>query len=211
LNTFLTGYRVAALAGFLYLAGCSSVPVSDVDQASRAGLHQSRCDELLIRDQWELEGRIAINDGRDGGSGRFNWQRHGNNASMEFHGALGRGAWRLQADGSGAVLELANGEISRAASVGQLVEQALGWDIPVDALAWWVRGCAAPGDRGRRELDEHGWLMGLSQFGWEIEYGKYADTKGIFLPQKLKASQDSYVVKLLVRNWLLRADSGQDE
>jgi len=211
LKTCSGGKIIASFAGLLYLAACSSVPVNEVEQSGWAGLYQSRCDDLVSLDQWSLEGRIAINDGHDGGSGRFNWRRHGEDSHMEFHGALGRGAWRLQADGGGAVLELANGETSRAPSVGQLVERQLGWEIPVDALAWWVRGCAAPGDRDWRRLDEHGWLMGLSQFGWEIEFARYADAEGIFMPLKLKASQDSYVVKLAVRDWLLGTDSGRDE
>jgi outer membrane lipoprotein LolB len=211
LNTFSIGYRIAAAAGFIYLAACSSAPVSKVDQAGWAVLHQSRCDELVSVDQWSLEGRIAINDGRDGGSGRFIWQKHGEDSTMEFHAALGRGAWRLQADASGAVLELANGDLRRAPSVGQLVERQLGWEIPVDALAWWVRGCAAPGDPDWRRLDDHGWLKGLSQFGWEIELEKYTDMKGVFMPLKLKASQNSYVVKLAVRDWLLGTEPGRDD
>jgi outer membrane lipoprotein LolB len=216
LKALWSSYRIAAWSGFLLLAGCSGVPVSGVpgsgvEQAEWAGLHESRCDDLQGVDQWKLEGRIAINDGRDGGSGRFNWQTVGEDSSMEFHGALGRGAWRLQTEEGGAVLELANGEVRRAASVGLLVEQALGWEIPVDALAWWVRGCAAPGDRDRRRLDEHGWLTGLSQFGWEIEYEKYADVNGVFMPLKLKASQDTHMVKLAVRDWLLGRDPGRSE
>ena len=46
---------------------------------------------------------------------------------MNFHGALGRGAWQLNADENGAVLEWADGEIHRADTVGELLEQRLGW------------------------------------------------------------------------------------
>ena len=195
----------------IFLAACSSVPVTKKDQAGLAGLYQVRHDVLLSLDQWAFEGRLAVNDGQDGGSGHFNWQRQGEASSMDFHGALGRGAWRLDADRNGAVLELADGEIDRAPSVGQLVERRLGWKIPVDALAWWVRGCTAPGNWDQRELDEYGRLMVLNQFGWEIEYGKYTEAEGIFMPLKLTARQDSYTVKLAIRDWSLRSVPDQDD
>lgn len=172
---------------------------------------EDRCSGMLNLDRWTLEGRLAVNDGRDGGSGRFNWQKDGNETRMEFHGALGRGAWRLEADSNGAVLELADGETSRAPSVGQLVKRQLGWEIPVDALAWWVRGCAAPGEKERHFVDDLGRLMELSQLGWKIEYGKYTEIEGVFVPLKLRAQQDVYVVKLAIHDWSLKTGAGRDE
>jgi outer membrane lipoprotein LolB len=151
LNSLSRGNRIAGLAAVIFLAACSSVPLTKTDQAGLAGLYQARHDNLLSLEQWAFEGRLAVNDGQDGGSGHFNWQRHGEASSMDFHGALGRGAWRLEADRNGAVLELADGEIDRAPSVGQLVERRLGWKIPVDALSWWVKGCTAPGNWDQRD------------------------------------------------------------
>jgi len=187
------------------------MPGTKVDQTDRVILYESRFAELLGRDQWALEGRLALNDSRDGGSGHFSWQKQGEISSMGFHGTFGRGAWRLAADGEGAVLEFADGEIYRAPSVSQLVGQRLGWEIPVEALTWWVRGLAAPGDWAGRELDELGQLMRLSQFGWVIEYGKYTDQEGALLPLKLTARRDTYTVKLAIRDWILVSGTVRDE
>jgi outer membrane lipoprotein LolB len=187
------------------------VPGTKTGQADRVVLYESRFAELLGRDQWELEGRLALNDSRDGGSGHFSWQKQGEASSMGFRGTFGRGAWRLSADGDGAVLEFADGEIFRAPSVSQLVGQRLGWEIPVDALTWWVRGLTAPGDWAGRELDELGQLMRLSQFGWVIECGKYTDKEGALLPLKLTARRDTYTVKLAIRDWNLVSGTVQDE
>ena len=202
---------MASLAGCLFLAACSSVPEVKPGQAERSVLYESRFEELSGIDQWSLIGRLAVNDGKDGGSGHINWKIHGETNSMDFHGALGRGAWRLDANGDGAVLELADGEVHRAPTLGQLVEQRLGWEFPVEALAWWVRACAAPGGWDRRDIDEFGRLRGLSQLGWEVEYGNYRDVGGVFMPIKLTARRDSYSVKLAIRNWFLRADPEQNE
>ncbi len=78
---------------------------------------------------------------------------------MDFHGAMGRGAWRLVAGGGGAELELADGKRYSAETVGELVRGQLGWAIPVENLSWWVRGVQAPGPNrsanpGRRRFAE---------------------------------------------------------
>lgn len=120
---------------------------------------------------------------------------------MDFHGALGRGAWRLQASRFGAELELADGTRYQAPNVDLLVQQQLGWQIPVETLAWWVRGLAAPEDFDQRELDQDGNLLLLSQRGWQIEYGRYSQVGGIAMPVKMTARQADKSVKLAIRNW----------
>ena len=135
-----------SLAFALLITACSTVPTGEIGQAERVLLYEARSGALAGAERWALKGRLAVNDGEDGGSGHLNWQKHGQNSSMNFHGALGRGAWQLNVDENGAVLEWADGEIHRASSVGELVLQQLGWTIPVNALAWWVRGLTAPGD-----------------------------------------------------------------
>jgi len=200
--------QAAGLAILMFLAACSSMPASNVESASREILYESRLHELSELKQWKIEGRLAVNDGKDGGSGNFKWSSKGESNSMNFHGALGRGAWRLEADKDGAVLELADGETYQAPSVSELLEQNLGWKVPVDALAWWVRGLAAPGTSASRELNKNGQLVGLDQLGWMIKYGRYRDNDGVFMPIKMTASKDSQTLKLVVRGWNLAPGKG---
>jgi len=200
--------RLTALGLLLMVSACSTAPVVTKQQDT---LYQSRASEIGSRNSWELEGRLAVNDGKDGGSGNFNWSRQADSTQMDFHGALGRGAWHLEADANGAKLEMANGEVSRAATVNDLARQALGWQIPVDALEWWVRGLEAPGTSQDRELDERGLLTRLSQFGWNIEYGRYNDSDVVLMPYKMTARRENQTVKLLVRRWYLSAPDKEDE
>jgi outer membrane lipoprotein LolB len=195
----------------LLITACSSVPTADIDQAERVLLYEARSGALAGAERWALKGRLAVNDGEDGGSGHLNWQKHGQTSSLNFHGALGRGAWQLNADENGAVLKWADGEVHRADSVGELVEQQLGWTIPVNALAWWVRGLTAPGDWDLRQLDEHGNLEKLSQLGWNIEYSRYRDAGSVSMPVKLTARRQSYTVKVAIQDWDLEAGPGRDD
>jgi outer membrane lipoprotein LolB len=122
---------------------------------------------------------------------------------MDFHGALGRGAWQLQANPEGAELSFADGRQAWADSVDELVRSEAGWPIPVASLAWWVRGLAAPGEVERLELDEQGQPSDLRQYGWSVEYGPYGAVGGESLPMRMIARQGDRVVKLAVRKWQL--------
>lgn len=172
-----------------------------VDQVVRQDLYEARFTRVTGFGQWRLAGRLAVSNEADGGSGSFSWKTAGTDSRMDFHGALGRGAWRLIADSNGAELELADGTVRRADSVEKLVRMQVGWKIPVENLAWWVRGLAAPGKITRQALDEQGNLSELLQGGWIIKYGNYRNFEGVNLPVKLTAHQSDWKVKLAIREW----------
>lgn len=199
------GRALAGLFLLVVVSACSTTPVTTTAQDARTALYQARVNEIVSRKNWELQGRLAVNDGKDGGSGNFNWTRKPGATHMDFHGALGRGAWRLDADDEGARLEMANGELTRAANVDDLAQQQLGWQIPVNALEWWVRGLEAPGESQHMEIDDRGLLVRLSQFGWDIEFGRYDDSDVVVLPYKMTARRKDQTVKLAVRRWFLSA------
>ena len=194
---------VVVLLSLGVLSGCSSAPQHKPGDEQRSALYQLRSGMLSSIESWSLEGRLAVADGKEGGSGSFRWNRSEQASQMDFHGALGRGAWRLNADSHGALLELADGERYEAPTVNDLVSGRLGWSVPVDALAWWVRGLDAPGFDSTRSLDEEGRLSELSQLDWVVEFSRYRDVNGIMMPGKITARQADRSVKLAVRTWVL--------
>jgi outer membrane lipoprotein LolB len=205
LNTGKVRALLLLLAALSSLTGCVTTPpvTGPVDER-----HLERAAALAEIQRWSLEGRLAVSDGEDGGSGTLVWQQAPEWTRMVFHGALGRGAWRLSVDPGAAKLELADGRNYRAESVDALVQRELGWRIPVSDLSFWVRGLEAPGPVEGRRLDADGNLVELSQRGWLVEYGRYRDTGGISLPSKMTARRADRSVKLAVRKWSLGAVDG---
>lgn len=203
----------------LLFSACSTAVVRETDQGERRQLYLEREAMLAGIDDWALDGRLAVSDGEDGGSGKLRWRQSAAETEMDFHGALGRGAWRLQANRNGAVLELADGRVFREPTVNGLASSQLGWEIPVDALSWWVRGLAAPEERGaltssealRVEPDDAGLPRLLRQHGWTVEYDRYRLVGSVNLPVKLTARRDGHSVKLVVRHWELPASQGFDD
>ena len=86
--------------------------------------------------------------------------------------------------------------------------ERIGWPLPVDALAWWVRGLQAPGKADAVALDADGRLQSLEQFGWQIEFDRYRTSNGEALPARLEARRGDYRVKLVTGRWRLGLDSG---
>jgi len=193
---------VFLLLGLVY-SGCSPVPRRIEETPAYTLAYDLRLKHLRLLDHWALDGRLAISDGKEGGSGSFSWAQDDRMTRISFRGTLGKGAWQLRSDASGARLELASGEVHYAPSIAELVRKQVGWKVPVNALSWWIKGLADPKDWETRTLDEEGRLRSLRQFGWEVDFANYGEPDNFWLPAKLVARRGDYSVKMVVRNWRL--------
>ena len=203
--------RASFLLTAFALSACSTIPPGSQELAARSLLYEDRQEQLVEAVSWSLQGRLAVRNDQDGGSGSFRWLEQPQNTQMDFHGTLGRGAWRLVAEPAGVVLERADGSSQRAGTIDEMVQGELGWAIPVDALSWWVRGLAAPGEVERRMLNETGSLAELQQLDWTIEYGRYRSFQGLELPVKMTARRQDVSVKLAVKDWDLSWEVAPDD
>lgn len=153
---------------------------------------------------WSLTGRLGVQRGEAGGSGRLDWVQVDDRSRLAFRGTLGQGAWRLNVAPDLARLELKDGTVREARRVEDLVFDQTGWEAPVTALAWWVRGLAwpegpAPADR---RLNEDGTLASLSQAGWTITWTRYTDgPEAQRLPSRLQLSRADVAIKLAISRW----------
>lgn len=182
----MTLLRVIVLTLIVVVAGCAA--------------RQPREPVPPAMDSWKMQGRLALANGRDGGSGTLFWEQSPSSTQLQFHGALGRGSWRLAADRSGAVLTLSDSRQFRAPSVSELIERHIEWDIPVDALTHWVLGRPAPGTHQiGHGYDGH--IDLLQQFDWTIEFDGYRPISGHVLPRKIVARRGGDEVRLIVSDW----------
>jgi len=189
----------------LLLPACSTRQVQEMDAGPPELVYQQRSERLQAIEEWDFHGRLSMDDGRDGGSGRLHWSTREAVSSLDFRGALGRGAWRLSVKPGEALLEKGDGSSTRAPTVDQLIQREIGWQLPVDMLQWWVLGLNAPGPFNSMELDEAGLARSFEQGGWTIEYDRYQDADGIEMPRKMEAVSGRYRIKLAVSRWELNA------
>lgn len=149
---------------------------------------------------FQLAGRLAVSDGRDGGSAGFLWTQRGDRFEVELRQPVSQRTWRLSGDHHGALLEGGDGGPRRGASAEALLHEVLGWQVPVDALRDWVRGLAGEGSPVQsRNLDGQGRLQRLVQDGWEVEYRDWHGDSD--WPTRINASRPPYSVRLVIRDW----------
>ena len=188
------------LALFLILNACGGVSVKETAYENRSA-YENRLKVLSEIAEWGFAGKISLDDGDQGGSGKLQWNVEPGGSGLDFHGALGRGAWHLQTGPQGAVLTQANGDVQTAPDVNELIQNRMGWPIPVNALQWWVRGLAAPGPVEEEKLDNEGRLLRLTQFGWMVNFDRYHSIDDMALPKRLDVTRDNYRVKLAISRW----------
>ncbi|MFK7956010.1 MAG: lipoprotein insertase outer membrane protein LolB [Lysobacterales bacterium] len=152
---------------------------------------------------WQLDGRLALSNGRDGGSGSLTWQQRGSDAQLSFVGAFGRGGWRMTVTPFQAELVLSDGQVMVASDVGEVVTRATGWKIPVEALTYWVTGRAQPGFPATTDANPAGHLESLNQHGWRVQFDGRLPAGDGALPRKITATRGTDKVRLLVKRWQL--------
>lgn len=196
------------------LAACAGQPVRQAPPvAAAAALAAQESRELALRadPHWSLAGRVALSNGRQGGSGRLDWQQAGARYEVALSAPVTRQSWRLRGDAGGAVLEGLDGGPRHGADPGQMLRESTGWEIPVAALPDWLRGVRAP-DQGPAALafGADGRLATMEQGGWRIAYADWrlpaADpqapaTVPVALPHRIEATRGQARVRLVVDAW----------
>jgi outer membrane lipoprotein LolB len=156
---------------------------------------------------FRVVGRLAVSDGEDGGSAGFSWLQRDDSYEFELRQPVSQRTWRLTGDRRGAVLEGGDGGPVRGESAESLLSEAVGWRVPVGALAYWVRGLPHPWVRGvpghgpviGSDYDDRQRLVHLDQDGWQVEYRSWLDD-GVW-PDRMVARKGAYIVRLRVQDW----------
>lgn len=210
--------RVVLLGCMALLTACTSVPVrppaeTAVLDADARGAAEARlaAREAAVRalPAYGFSGRVAMSNGRDGGSGRIDWRQAGDAFEVSLAAPVTRQSWQLRGGPAGARIDGLAGGPREGADVGALLWEATGFDIPVVALAAWATGTradAAVSGEAQVEYTADGQLARLRQDGWIIDYLDWqpAPADGApALPLRINAERDTARVRLIVDAWTL--------
>ncbi len=193
--------RLIVSALVLALAACAQAPVRRNADASLLAAQARREAALAAIPDWSLSGRIAISDGHDGGSGRIDWSQHGNDFDIRLSAPVTRQSWRMVRTDGHVRLEGLEGGTREGDDAQALLWQTLGWVVPVDALAAWVRGARAKPDDASLQFSADGAPSLLVEQGWTVDYRAWDATEPLRLPQKVFARRGDDRVRLSVEHW----------
>lgn len=208
-----TWLRLPALAAMLALAACSTMSgrrapaagqvVASVSAEARQA-EAGRQAWLAAHPDWSFQGRAAIAKGRNGGSGRVDWQQQGERYRIQLSAPVTRQSWTLDGDlrsGAGR-LEGLDGGPRAGADAEQVLLEATGWQIPVNQLPDWVRGQVAE-DAGEVGFDGDGRPRTLQRRGWTIEFLEWYPARDgrPALPRRVEARSGDAKVRLMFDQW----------
>jgi outer membrane lipoprotein LolB len=184
------------------LAGCAGLTSREaLEGEGSPALWQSHKQQIGSLDAWQISGKVGIRAPQDSGSGTLFWLQRQDYYDIRLSGPLGRGAARLTGRPGTILLEVANQGRYQATSPEQLLQQQLGLNLPVSHLLWWIRGLPDPDSKSRLTLDRDSRLAQLSQDGWQVDYLRYAEQDGYWLPERLKLSGHDLQVTLVIKVW----------
>jgi outer membrane lipoprotein LolB len=186
--------KACFVSALLLLTGCASQ--WQVPQPAR--LWQN----LQNLQSWSLKGQVAIHTTTQGSSFSVIWQQLPQQYTLNFFGPLGLGHALLQQLNQQEVALYVGNKRYTAASPDILLQQQLGWPLPVTNLYYWIRGIPAPHWPSQVVWDEnHHLIQTLSQQGWIIQYLHYRTINKLNLPDKISLQHDRLQVKIIIRQW----------
>jgi outer membrane lipoprotein LolB len=188
----------------LLLGGCSQLG-GVVDRQQAQSLWQQQQQALHLYDTWNIHARSVITLEREVYHVGIRWQRDKERYKLLLEAPFGQGVFRLDSVTGSAEqyrLRLPDGRSLSSASAEGLLEQMLGWSIPVSGLEFWIRGLPHPDSEFRHRLDGQGRIKSIAQGGWNIQYVDYFAPEAHFsLPRRIELSRDQLVLKLVIERW----------
>lgn len=187
-----------SLLALLWLSACQPtrhVPLSDGSRQAQHLQHESR---------WQAEGKLALDFAGDRQSASFDWRQDKRNYTIHLFGPLGQGSTWLKKTGRKVSLESPKIARQTALSAESLMQENLGWQVPVSNIQYWIRGLNAPkpvADHIQRDANE--FITELHQEGWQVTYQRYETFNGWYLPTKITAERNDIRLRLIIKQWAL--------
>ncbi|WP_106478446.1 lipoprotein insertase outer membrane protein LolB [Phytohalomonas tamaricis] len=183
----------------LFISGCATqAPIPDV--ARHIGDWKSQSAQTKSLDTWTIAGKVGVRTPHDSRSANLDWIQQPTQYRMMISGPFGVG--RNTLEGTINNVTLANGDGTFTADTPeQLMEEQLGWSLPISSLDYWVRGIADPSEYSEFTYDNEGFPAELRQAGWTIRYLDWSYADGLWLPRRLKMNYGDLTATLVVNEW----------
>jgi outer membrane lipoprotein LolB len=184
------------------IAGCSQFGgLSDKQQAQERWA--ARQQALLDFDSWDIHARAAIKLKGEAYNIGIRWQRQAQNSKILLEAPFGQGVFRIESSAGGTYrLRLPDGRVSANRTAEVLLEEMIGWSLPISGLEYWIRGMPRPDSAYTHRLDQAGRARSISQDRWAIDYLDYfPGQEDPQLPRRIKLVSESVTLKLVVERW----------
>jgi len=173
------------------LGGCNLLP-SKPESAVRPAQIETA--------QFAMNGRVAVDHQGKRHSAGLRWIHRPPSDEILILAPLGQTVARVYRDDHKATLDDSGGH-HQADDAETLMEQMLGWHLPLSGLHQWVLGLPDGGGPAQIERDGMGRISLLRQADWEVSYLRYDGDSPDSLPSRLQLNHEDLQLQLLIDEW----------
>ncbi|PLW82888.1 outer membrane lipoprotein LolB [Kineobactrum sediminis] len=189
--------RVGILCLLLGLGACAGRPV--VESAGQAWQQHSA--DMAALQNWDADGKLALRRDDQAETANLAWQQRGRQTVLQLSGPLGLQATEIRSDGSQLRVQH-DGAVERFDISGPETLQAqTGWDLPLQALPYWLKGIPAPHSPATGLTLRDNLLYELQQDGWLVHYDRYGQFGTHILPTRLSIERRETRVRVVIQRW----------
>ena len=151
----------------LVLSACATAPMRPAETAVPA-----------LDQPFAIDGRLSAKRGSDGAAANFAWSHAGARDRIDFASPLGQVYARIDGNSDRILVEQPGSAARSYGDWRSMTIALLGAPVPIDDLAYWIRGAARAGTVASVERDAQGRALVLRQQAWEIVYTYPDDAPG---------------------------------
>ncbi len=133
--------------------------------------------------EFSLAGRIAARYGNESFTGNIRWRHARQGDELLISTPTGQGVAQIVRQGEAVLLKTAEPREYRANDAESLTQRVLGFPVPIQGLADWVRGRPSPD---------------LESRGWKVEYQE-RDAEG--RPTRMRLTYQGIELRLAIAQW----------
>lgn len=195
--------RILALCfSTLLIGGCSMLsPQPEPTEPTSINWNEHFAAVNALQD-WRASGKISITVEDKVQSAKLVWQQNDDQFHLAFIGPLGQSGPILEGNQDSATLTIPKEAPIKGSNPSELLEQRLGWKLPVESARYWIKGIPSPLSESNVVLKDEK-LAQLKQAGWEINYGRYRNIEALSMPAKITITHPKLKLKLALYNWEL--------
>jgi len=183
----------------LLLAGCAALE----PQLPTSAGWQAHSQQLALLQQWTANGKLAVRSADAAESASLEWRQHDQDTHLQLSGPLGVGATTIYSDGQQLDIHQGNEHRTLDISTPDAVVLNTGWDLPLLALTYWLKGMPSPHAKVQKlELDPQTELLQiLQQDDWEVHYEQYGQFEQFTLPTRLRIQRGATRARIIISHW----------
>jgi outer membrane lipoprotein LolB len=186
----------------ILLSGCAFF------QTSKPTPHPSswkaRATQLKQIKSWTAIGSVSIQHDGKANLASIRWEQKPNEYELIVYGPLGFGKVMIQGKSGIITLTQSSKPPLSAETPENLMQNELGWYVPISNLYYWIRGLPSPHASAKTTFDSSYHLISLAQENWQINYLAYTNAGNIELPSKIEFSTNKLKIKWVIKDWVIK-------